>query len=201
MANPSYSRLAGASLFFGAAQFLLSMIAAEALYPGYSTSKNYISDLGVGQAALLFNSSITLFGLCVLAGAYFKGKDMEAAETCGQADGASGKAFPVLLSIAGIGACGVGIFPETAGALHLASAAAVFFFGAASALYAGIRTGMPPPFSWFSIALGTVSLAALASTLLKADLFGLGLGGMERMIAYPIIAWCLAYSGMLSSKR
>jgi hypothetical membrane protein len=193
MANLSHSRIAGALLLFGAAQFLLLLVAAESLYPDYSVSKNFISDLGVGQTTLLFNASIFLFGLCVLAAAYFRSKDGLAAE-------AGGKAFSILLGIAGIGACGVGIFPETAGALHLVGAFVVFFFGAAAAVYSGARMKMPAPFSWFSISLGLISLAALSLSV-SGQYFGLGAGGMERMVAYPIIAWCICYSGTLLAKE
>jgi hypothetical membrane protein len=40
--------LLGALLFVGAAQLILVMTVAEALYPGYNMATNYISDLGVG---------------------------------------------------------------------------------------------------------------------------------------------------------
>ena len=39
--------IAGALLFVGGLQFTLGMIVAEAVYPNYSVSRNYISDLGV----------------------------------------------------------------------------------------------------------------------------------------------------------
>jgi len=44
----AYSRekVAGMLFFVAAAQFVLGLAIAEALYPGYSVSENYISDLG-----------------------------------------------------------------------------------------------------------------------------------------------------------
>src|SRR2546426_7760608 len=63
---------AGLLLFVGIAQFaVIGLTVAESVYPGYSVSINYISDLGVGPAALIFDSSIILVGLVVLATAWF----------------------------------------------------------------------------------------------------------------------------------
>ncbi len=42
----SSQRIAGAVLLIGLAQFLLFLQIAQDLYPHYSTSQNYISDLG-----------------------------------------------------------------------------------------------------------------------------------------------------------
>jgi hypothetical membrane protein len=50
----------GALFFIAATQFVLCLIIAEALYPGYSVSNNYISDLGVGPSAIVFNASVFL---------------------------------------------------------------------------------------------------------------------------------------------
>ncbi len=61
--------LAPALLLFGASQFLLLLVAAEALYPGYSVATNAISDLGVGETAVIFNSSIVIFGSTSFAAA------------------------------------------------------------------------------------------------------------------------------------
>ncbi len=59
----------GLLLFIGVAEFLLLMLIAEAIYPGYSVSRNYISDLGVGPTAVLFNSSIIIMGLLLVIAA------------------------------------------------------------------------------------------------------------------------------------
>lgn len=64
-------KIAGALIFVGAVQFILCMIMAECLYPKYSVSENYISDLGVGATAPIFNISVFLLGATVAASAYF----------------------------------------------------------------------------------------------------------------------------------
>lgn len=67
------SKIAGTLLLVGGAQFVIALIIAEAIYPGYSVARNYISDLGVwgSNSALVFNSSIMIFGLSVLVSSYF----------------------------------------------------------------------------------------------------------------------------------
>jgi len=178
----------GAILFIGTVQFLLFLIIAEALYPCYSTSANYISDLGVGSTAIIFNCSIVIFGvLAAVSGYYlfFIYKD---------------RVFSALIILAGIGAVTVGLFPETAGIPHYIGALMVFGFGALAALYT--YAVEKKPFAYLSVILGFISLIALSHILIQTD-YGLGVGGIERMIAYPIIIWTLALGAylMASSKK
>src|SRR2546422_986569 len=53
-----------------------------------------------------------------------------------------------------------------------------------------------PPFQFISVILGVISLIALGLYISKTYL-GLGPGGMERMIVYPIAVWGLAFGGYL----
>lgn len=183
----NYSKHAGFFLFIGAAQFILMMIVAEALYPGYSVSKNMISDLGVGVSAPVFNTSIILLGLSIIICAYYLLREYE------------DKTLSLLLALAGSGAVGVGTFVETTGTPHFASALIAFFFGAVGTAYA--KNKVSAPFSFFCILGGAVSLSALFLTVSRTYYLGLGPGGMERMIVYPILVWCLAFSGALMSKK
>jgi len=175
------SALAPGIMLFGAAQFLLCLVAAEALYPGYSTASNAISDLGVGSTSLLFNCSIALFGAASLAAAYLLKEKLGKLAWC--------------MAIAGIGAFGVGLFPETLGWPHFISAFAAFFFGATAALLSSRREAAP--LSCLFALLGIVSLCALLLEVAGITL-GLGHGGMERMIAYPIVMWEIAFAAALS---
>lgn len=176
--------LAFGILLFGAAQFLLCLVAAEALYPGYSTAANAISDLGVGSTALLFNLSIAIFGAASLAAAYLlRGK--------------LGKLLAACMAIAGIGAIGVGAFPETLGLPHFISALAAFLFGAIAALVSSRKAAAP--LSHLFLLLGAISLCALVLEVAGTAL-GLGHGGMERMIAYPIIIWEIAFAASLARR-
>jgi len=175
-------RVAGTLLFVGSIQFIFGMTIAEILYPNYSVSLNYISDLGVGNTALLFNSSVFLLGLLVLIGAYFIQRAFDY------------KLLSVCLVLAGIGAMGVGIFPETAGVIHGVVSLITFLFGALSAIvsYKLQKT----PLSLFAVLLGIISLVALA-LFASGNYLGLGRGGMERMIVYPTLLWAVGFSGHL----
>ncbi len=175
-------RTAGSLILIGAAQFVIGMIVAETLYPGYSAADNYISDLGVGPSALIFNRSVFLFGLLAMVGAYFLfrayGRDP----------------VPIIFLLAGIGAMGVGVFTEHAGMLHGVVSLTAFLFGAFSAIAAYKIES--PPLNYLSVIMGFFALVALV--LFGTGIYlGLGKGGMERMIAYPLLLWAVAFGGHL----
>ncbi len=172
--------VAGLLIFIGVAEFLLLMLIAEALYPGYSVSRNYISDLGVGSTAVIFNSSIIIMGLLLIIAAVL-------------AWGLS-RIFAITIALTGIGAMGVGIFPETIHPFHLIFALIAFLFASISS-YPTIRISRSPGRVLWPI-LGTVGLIALILYILNMYL-GLGPGGMERMIVYPNLIWALAFAAEL----
>src|SRR5437016_10140554 len=62
---------AGLFLLAGTTQFAIGMIIAEAVDPSYSVSTNYISDLGVRAGSAVFNTSIILLGITILATSWF----------------------------------------------------------------------------------------------------------------------------------
>ncbi len=172
---------AGVLLFIGTAWFLMGIVVSEALYPGYHVTQ-MISDLGVGSTALVYNSSIIVFGFVLLAAAYLLRKEEPDIW------------FSALMGLIGIGAIGVGIFPENTGTPHVISAMIVFIFGGIVAIMS--YRVFPAPWAWFSVALGIITLAAIILLGAKCYL-GLGAGGMERMIAYPLILWALGSGAFL----
>lgn len=179
-----YDRRTSAGLLFlmGSAQFLLAMLIGEGMRSAYSISTNAISDLGVGSTALLFNASVIVLGLLILAAAYlYHPVDRKMWIT-------------VPFALAGLGPIGVGLFPETTGLPHGIFALISFFFGGLLAIL--VSTQVRPPFRYLSILLGVVGLVALVLFVTNVDL-GIGFGGMERMIAYPILFWGLAFGGYL----
>jgi hypothetical membrane protein len=173
-------KVAGFLLLVGALQFVLGMIISEALYPEYSTSNNYISDLGVGPSALIFNSSIFLLGLLIVVSAYFVQRAFNS------------KLFSILLAVTGIGAMGVGIFTEDYPPAHRIFSLITFLFAGISIIFS--CKFERPPFSYLSIILGAASLVSLA--LFGSGIYlGLGKGGMERMIAYPVLLGAISLGG------
>ncbi len=191
-----FRRAAGASLFVGAVQFVIGMHLAEYLYPGYSVSGNFISDLGATcratlctiyqPSAAIFNFSVILFGLLILLCSYFIWCEFKSS------------LITALFCVSGLGAIGVGLFPETAGFLHDIVSFITFLFNGFVAIAASKL--VKSPFSYFSILMGMASLTALVLYVDKIYL-GLGPGGMERMIAYPVILWAISFGGYLMSPQ
>ncbi len=186
--------IAGALLFVGSAQFAVLMIVAEAVYPSYSVSENFISDLGVWSkpSAVVFNPSILLFGLLTVVGAYYFYRASKL------------RGFCALLSLTGLGGLGVGVFPEDTFLVggfpifHGIFALLAFLSGALAAISSGHRA-VKGPFRVLSIFLGIGSLLALVLFLVTASIgyLGLGVGGMERMITYPTLLWTVGFGGYL----
>jgi hypothetical membrane protein len=190
-----FRRAAGASLFVGVVQFFTGMHLAEYLYPGYSVSGNFISDLGATcrvtctvyqPSASIFNFSVILLGLLILSCSYFIWREFRSS------------LITALFCVSGLGAIGVGLFPETAGFLHVIVSFITFFFGELGAIAA--RKLLKSPFSYFSILMVIASIIALG--LYGANIYlGLGPGGMERMIAYPVLLWAISFGGYLMSPQ
>jgi hypothetical membrane protein len=191
----NYRHAAGVLLFIGAVQFVLGMLIAEFLYPGYSVSMNYISDLGATcrttciihqPSASIFNTSVSLLGVLALVSSYLIWREFH------------NRLVSLLLGLSGVGMVGVGLFPETAGIFHLVASFIAFFFGGLStiATYKLVKA----PFAYLSVLMGMICLIALA--LFISNIFlGLGPGGMERMIAYPLLLWVIGFGGNLMSSE
>jgi hypothetical membrane protein len=200
----SYSRgkVAGVLFFIAVTQFILCFTIAEALYPGYSVSANYISDLGIGPSSIIFNLSVFLLGLLLLVGAYFLRHS------------SIFKTVNTLLILMAIGAMGVGIFTKDFRTIHGAVSSMAFFFAGLSAI-ASFKV-LKKPFSLISIILGAMTLAALvlfssglitSGSLTSNEAYdssfyvGLGPGGMERMIVYPALMWLAGFGGHLLTQQ
>jgi len=187
----SSGKIAGALFFIAVTQFVLGLIVSEALYSGYSISDNYISDLGVGPSSMIFNSSVFLLGLLLIIGTYFLQRAFKAFEV-----------LKVLLVLTAIGAMGVGIFTEDFPAIHRVVSLIAFLFGGLSAIFSVICSYvhkfklLETPFSVIAVILGLMSLGALVLFMAGMNL-GLGVGGMERMIVYPLLIWGAGFGGHL----
>ncbi|HSD58939.1 MAG TPA: DUF998 domain-containing protein [Methanotrichaceae archaeon] len=190
----SYSNrtAAGALLFAGMVIFIIGLNVAEELYPGYSVSMNYISDLGATcrgsdcqifqPSSMIFNTSVFVAGLFAVVASYLLWLELRT------------RLFPVLLALAGIGAMGVGLFPEYHVYLHYTSAFLAFIFGGIAAIAAS--TIVKSVLRYFSIVMGIMTLAAFVLTITH-HYMGLGPGGMERMILYPFALWAMGFGGYL----
>ncbi len=191
--------LSGSLIFIGAAQCVLALLVAEALFPGYSVANNAISDLGAycrannttcqiyQPSATIFNVAVLVLGTTTIVGAFFGRHILRTTPA-------------VFIVLAGAGAIGVGLFPETSGGFHTAVSYMTFGFGSLAVLsFAALGRG---PFRYLSGALGIIAVAAsilLASGHLPLDgtWHGLGYGAVERLIAYPLLIWLLGLGGSL----
>jgi hypothetical membrane protein len=185
--NYNNKRTAGLVIFVGAVQFVLAIIISEAVYSGYSVGQQYMSDLGnwslAGNFAAIWNVSAILLGLFVIAGAYFIQR------------GFKNRLFTSLLVITGVGAVGMGVVAEDiSDPVHSIFALFAFVFMAAAAImsYKFVKS----PLSYISVILGAVSLLALVFYF-SGFYLGLGLGGMQRLIIYPLLLWNLGFGAYL----
>jgi hypothetical membrane protein len=198
----SKGKVAGVLFFIAVTQFVLGIIIAEALYPGYSVSENYISDLGIGPSSIIFNSSIFILGLLLLIGTYFLWQI------------SIFKSVKMLLFLMAIGSIGVGVFTKDFKIIHGAVAFMVFFFAGLSAIASS--KVLEKPLSLISTILGVLILGALvlysaglitSGSLTSNEVYdsnfflGLGAGGMERLIVYPALMWLTGFSGYLVTQQ
>jgi hypothetical membrane protein len=186
-------KIAGLLLFVGVAQFILTKIVCETIYPGYLVGQQAISDLGnwglAGNFAAVFSASAILLGVFIMAGAYFNGH------------GSKNRCFTALLAIAGVGNVVVGVVAENViPSVHSIFALIMFASWAVAALlsYKFVKS----PFSYVSVTLGAVSLLMLVLSLLgqrvsSSFALGLGTGGMERLVVYPLWLWTLGFGAYL----
>jgi hypothetical membrane protein len=182
-------RSPGFWLLVGGLEMLFMVHLAEFLYPGYSTSENYISDLGVGPtpSRWIFTGAIIIFGLTALVTAALLRLRPEKSYVWR------------FLALSGIGAIGVGAFnmdytPE----VHALFALVAFLFGNLAVICSSRM--VRPPMSYLFILLGLIGLTALA--LFGGDTFlGLGAGGMERMIFYPAMFWAIGFGAYLLTEE
>ena len=179
----SNQKIAGIILFVGAFGFILAMQVSEFIDgASYNVANNYISDLGTYCTTTcvelpshnLFDTSVFLVGLAIALGSYFLYRAFK------------NRIFSVLMILSGIGAMGVGLFPENFATEHELFSFVVFFFGGLGAIAA--YKIERKPLNYFSPIIGIFSIVMLVFFLVGNNL-GMGVGGMERLVAYPELLW------------
>ncbi len=197
---PRAVRHGGVLWLVGSLQFVLAMVVVQLAWtghPGYSLVNNYISDLGNTQcgpwpnanspdlcspAHDVFNASVIVLGLLAIVGAVL----VRAGFTSRRA----GFVGRNLVAVAGLGAVGVGIFPENVAlTIHEIVSADAFLVGSlalvvlALAMFSDVRWAGLGAYTLFSGILGLV-----ATFLFLAGVYP-GPGGMERLIVAPLLLW------------
>ena len=201
---------AGVAIFVGAVQFSICLVLSEIVYTVngplntsgsgnttgyiYSVANNYISDLGANcrtsctsvPSAYLFDASVALLGVLVIIGAYYLHRAYRWMPAT------------AMILLTGVGALGVGLFPETTGIWHIVFSDMTFLFISLAAIVTA--RFQKKPMLYFSVILGLVTFAAMF-LFLGSNYFGLGAGGMERLIVYPVLLWSIGFGGHLMASE
>ncbi len=192
-------KLSGLLYFLAGAIVLMGIITAEAFYPdGYSTFKNEISDLGATRqpnsisykpSSTIFNTIMLAAGLLVLVASFYQHPYFKKL------------LFTIPVILFGLGLVGVGIFPGNVTPYHSMAAMLTFLSGGFCAITSFKVVTLP--FKYISILFGSVAMitwfmAVFASGLLLSSI---GIGGIERWVAYPIMLWLTGLGGNLMNGK
>lgn len=174
--------------------FIVQVVAAAAWSRPYSLAHNTISDLGnsaCGPYRQMFvcspshgfmNLSFVVLGITMIAGSLLIYRELRRAV-----------AGFAAMCLAGLGTIMVGLFPEnTVSGLHAAGAALPFLVGNVALILFGYSLKMPRALRLYTLASGALALTALILFLTRSYL-GLGIGGMERLVAYPQTIWLIVF--------
>ncbi|WP_408052351.1 DUF998 domain-containing protein [Streptomyces sp. HO565] len=182
--------------------FAIHGIAESAWARPYSWARNNISDLGNAHCALqpdpepryvcspehgLMNVSFVILGVLLVVGVALTG---------GVLWRRSGSAVVarLLLASAGMGFVLAGLAPADVNEnQHLLGALFIMAAGNTGLVVAGVglTEGVPAPLRWGTSLLGVASITAFG-LFLSHHYLGLGMGGMERVAAFPLLFWALA---------
>ena len=101
----------------------------------------------------------------------------------------------------GLGLVGVGVFPGNVTPYHGMAAMLTFLSGGFCAITSFKVVTLP--FKYISIFLGSVALIAWFMAVFAPGLLlsSIGIGGIERWVAYPIMLWLAGLGGYLMSER
>jgi hypothetical membrane protein len=198
--------LVGPSFWMLSVQYLIvQLLVADHWKTPFSLARNTISDLGntacgpYGGRLVCsplhdwMNASFIVLGLSMIIGAGLIYHEFR--RSCASRIGFS------FMALAGVGTVLVGLFPEnTVSALHILGAALPFFIGNVGIIILGLKLDMPGVLKAYNVISGVIMLMALA-LLLSGHYLGLGIGGMERVTAYPQTIWLIVFGIYISSSH
>jgi len=182
-------RTAGVLTFISGTTFLIGTMLAASIAPAYDFHGAAISDLGViAETASMFNAILIVVGLTDLAAGILLYRTWRRSSVLGAS------------IVGGLGAVGAGAFALDHGGIHSVFALAAFVGFNLQAI--ACARCVSSPMRWISLLAGVVGLAYVVVMIIgdggDAAIFGvIGHGGSERMIAYPVMAWLLAFGGYL----
>ena len=149
--------------------------------PWFSWKENALSDLGVdGIAAILFNSSLIVGGLLFLIFAIGLRKILMNRKL--------GHAGTLILILASANLCAIGIFPETAGAIHFYVSVAFFVLLPISLFFIGaamVQESSEKNWGFFAFLVGVVAVMVWIVP------WGGGLAIPEVLASLPTFVWSI----------
>ncbi|MEU2349914.1 DUF998 domain-containing protein [Modestobacter sp. NPDC049651] len=169
-------------------QFFVVEGIAAARFPGYSYSRDVISDLGtaLSPARTLMNASFVAQGVLIAAGALLLTPALS---------GLGAKVARALLLVAGLGVLVVGLVHSDSNETVHDVAAGAYLLGGAIGVIA-LAYGLRPRSEGFGTLLAVLGLIGVVGTIFfaAAVFLVLGEGGMERVAAY-VLPVALAVTG------
>ncbi|MEU6765107.1 DUF998 domain-containing protein [Streptomyces sp. NPDC046853] len=205
------ARIGYAAWIAGVVQFfVVHGIVESAWAKPYSWARYNISDLGNAHCALqadpesryvcspehgLMNGAFVVLGALLVVGVALTGAGL-------WRRGGSATAARLLLAAGGMGFILAGLFPADVNEnQHVLGALLIMGLGNIGLCLAGLgySGAVPRPLRRATSLLGVVALVALG-LFLSRHYLGLGMGGMERVAAFPLLVWALA-AGVLGLTR
>jgi hypothetical membrane protein len=198
--------LIGPTFWVISIQYFITQLLVTATWPRqYSWANNAISDLGNTVCGFYseryvcspyhtwMNSSFIVLGATMVAGSLLidDGFRKSVASRIGFA----------FMTLAGLGTILVGVFPENLpGGFHTLGAALPFAIGNVGLIILGLSLDLGPKLKAYTLLSGMIALAALP-LFYTGHYLGLGLGGMERVVAYPQTIWLIVFGVYISRDR
>jgi len=196
--------LLGPGIFTAASlYFVVQIIVAWVFIPSYSLVSNSISDLGETSCGgygspgmcsprwwLMDYAGFFLLGLIMVIGSallYHEFTDRVPHERYAAMIGFS------LMALAGLGSIIVGFFPENDNrTMHILGAFLAIAIGNIAILVLGGVLTLPESMRRSMLIFSSLALAALLC-FASHRFFGIGRGMMERVAAYPVTIWLIAF--------
>jgi hypothetical membrane protein len=185
--------------------FIIQIIAASAFRTAYSLRFNTISDLGNSVCGNysgryvcspqhnLMNASFIVFGITMASGSLLIYQEFKR-------NRATLIGFSCM-ALAGFGTLIVGLFPEnTISFLHIFGASLPFLLGNAGLIVLSISLPIPRLLRYYTFLTGVIALIALVF-FYTGHYLGIGIGGMERIVAYPQTFWLIVFGLYISSNH
>lgn len=194
-------RVAGFTFLLTAAGIVMSTITNEAIYPRrYSTNLNTISDLSgtepphsimVEPSRTIFVVTMMLAGLLVLVGTWHLARVVDR------------RRLVIAMTVFGVGLVGIAVLPGNVEGWHPLFAFCAFLGGASAAIQS--RHVIGGPFRHVALTAGVIALLAVAFGVEALEDWGpqaaLGVGGIERWIAYPVLLWLFGFGAFLLAPK